>query len=410
MKKTDSVKIKNNGVYGTVDSAVTEAAYGNAFVRIKEKRTVKSKKRSNNGDILLLIAVVFLTVVGTVFIYSASNYSAKATYGDAFYFVKKQITGITLGLACMIGASFFDYKKLKKLTVFIAIIAPCLLAAIFIKGVGVENYGARRWIGIGSVTFQPSEIAKFALILFSAKYVSDKPERTRTLKSSLPILAYGALLCGLIIIEPNMSITVCVALLMVSTLFAGGMKLSRFAVILIPAVACAAVLVIIEPYRLNRLSAFLNPWASPKGEGYQLLQSLYALGSGGWFGTGLFKSRQKYAFLPFSESDFILSIIGEETGFIGLIAFFVLTGLIIFRGLKIASKSQDVFGYMLATGITLIFGIQVIINALVVTGSVPPTGLPLPLVSSGNTSIIIFMTEFGILYNISKQNATQNAF
>lgn len=304
----------------------------------------------------------------------------------------------------MIAAGVFDYKKIKKAAIFIEITAPLLLAAIFIPGVGVENYGAKRWIGLGPITFQPSETAKFALIVFAAKYVSDNPEKARTLKGSLPVLIYGGLLCGLIIIEPNMSITVCVALLMLAMLLASGMKLKYFLFILIPAIIGAIGLILIEPYRLNRLSAFLNPWASPKGEGYQLLQSLYALGSGGWFGTGIFGSRQKYAFLPFSESDFILSIIGEETGFIGLIAFFTLIGFIVFRGLKIAAGAKDLFGYLLATGITLIFGIQVVINALVVSGSIPPTGLPLPLVSSGNTSIIIFMTEFGILYNISKKN------
>ena len=149
--------------------------------------------------------------------------------------------------------------------------------------------------------------------------------------------------------------------------------------------------------------AFIDPWANPKGEGYQLLQSLYALGSGGWFGVGLFNSRQKYAFLPFAESDFILSVIGEEIGFIGVFFFFALLIFIIVKGIMIASKAENVFGFMLATGVTLIFGIQVIINALVVTGSIPPTGLPLPLVSSGNTSIIIFMAEMGVLFNISKK-------
>ena len=213
----------------------------------------------------------------------------------------------------------------------------------------------------------------------------------------------GAFLCLFIIIEPNMSITVCVAMLMVAMLFSSGMKIKHFAIILLPAIVLGVGLIFAEPYRLNRLSAFLNPWASPKGEGYQLIQSLYALGSGGWFGVGLFNSRQKYAFLPFSESDFILSVIGEETGFIGLIFFFSLLFFIIYRGIKIASKTKDVFGYLLAVGITFIFGIQVVINALVVTGSIPPTGLPLPLVSSGNTSIIIFMAEFGVLYNISKK-------
>ena len=151
--------------------------------------------------------------------------------------------------------------------------------------------------------------------------------------------------------------------------------------------------------------AFINPWSNPKGEGYQLLQSLYALGSGGWFGVGLFSSRQKYAFLPFAESDFILSVVGEEIGFVGLILFFLLLFFIVYRGIKIASRSKNLFGFILAVGITMIFGIQTVINALVVTGSIPPTGLPLPLVSSGNTSIIIFMAEMGILFNISKQGS-----
>ncbi len=373
-------------------------------LRVKKPQIGVEKTKFFGGDVFLVCAVVLLTVIGTVFIYSASSYSAKATYKDSFYFVKKQVIGIALGLAGMIAAGVFDYKKIKKAAIFIEIAAPLLLAAIFIPGVGVENYGAKRWIGLGPITFQPSETAKFALIVFAAKYVSDNPEKARTLKGSLPVLLYGGLLCGLIIIEPNMSITVCVALLMLAILLASGMKLKYFLFILIPAIIGAIGLILIEPYRLNRLSAFLNPWASPKGEGYQLLQSLYALGSGGWFGTGIFGSRQKYAFLPFSESDFILSIIGEETGFIGLIAFFTLIGFIVFRGLKIAAGAKDLFGYLLATGITLIFGIQVVINALVVSGSIPPTGLPLPLVSSGNTSIIIFMTEFGILYNISRQN------
>ena len=162
-------------------------------------------------------------------------------------------------------------------------------------------------------------------------------------------------------------------------------------------------MIIAEPYRLNRLSAFLNPWASPKGEGYQLLQSLYALGSGGWFGVGLFGSRQKFRFLPFSESDFILAVIGEEVGFIGLAALFMLILFIVVRGIKIAVNCNDFFGFILAMGITGIFGIQSLVNALVVTGSIPPTGLPLPLVSAGNTSLIVFLFSFGILFNISRK-------
>lgn len=363
------------------------------------------KQHSRKGDFFILIAVVVLAIVGTVFIYSASNYSAQATYDDSYYFVKKQIIGIALGTVAMFITGFYDYRKLKKFTIPVMIISVVLLILVFIPGIGVENYGARRWIGLGGVTLQPSEIAKFSLILFSATYVNAHADKMNKFVGILPVLCFGLLICCLIILEPNMSITVCVALLMMTMLFAAGMKIKHFAIIIVPAILLGVILIISEPYRLDRLAAFLNPWSSPKGEGYQLLQSLYALGSGGFFGVGLFNSRQKYAFLPFAESDFILSVIGEEIGYVGLILFFALLGFIIWRGIKTASKAKDVFGYMLAVGITMIFGIQTVINALVVTGSIPPTGLPLPLVSSGNTSIIIFMAEMGILYNISKQGS-----
>lgn len=355
------------------------------------------------GDFSLLFSVILLSVIGTVFIYSASRYSALSTYNDSLYFVKKQIIGILLGIAAMVFTSFYNYNRLKKFTIPVSIIAVVLLCLVFVPGIGVENYGAKRWIGFGGFTLQPSEVAKFALILFTASYVSSNPDKIKTFVGILPVLVFGGIICLLIILEPNMSITICTVLLMFGLLFAAGMKIKHFAFLIIPAFLGGVALIFLEPYRINRLLAFIDPWSNPKGEGYQLLQSLYALGSGGWFGVGLFNSRQKYAFLPFAESDFILSVIGEEIGFVGIIFFFALLIFIIVKGIMIASKAENVFGFMLATGITLIFGIQVIINALVVTGSIPPTGLPLPLVSSGNTSIIIFMAEMGVLFNISKK-------
>lgn len=369
------------------------------------KKTLIKPNKNQRGDYLLLVAVVVLAIVGTVFIYSASNYSALKTYGDAFYFVKKQAVGIALGVVAMVVTANFEYQKLKKFTLVVGIISFVTLLLVFVPGIGVENYGAKRWIGIGGVTLQPSEIAKFSLILFCATYVSNNPDKIKTFKGILPVLLFGGLTCLLIIIEPNMSITVCVAMLMITMLLVGGMKIKHFIFLILPAFACGVILIVAEPYRLSRLTAFINPWSNPKGEGYQLLQSLYALGSGGWFGVGLFNSRQKFAFLPFAESDFILSVIGEEIGFVGLFFFFGLLFFIVYRGLKTAKKSKDIFGFMLSVGITMIFGIQTVVNALVVTGSIPPTGLPLPLVSSGNTSIIIFMAEMGVLFNISKQGS-----
>ncbi len=344
-----------------------------------------------------------LAAFGVVAVYSASGYVAKTQYGDEWYFVKKQLIGFVGGLAAMFLCGRLDYRKLKgKRVRYVALVLPMLLLAlVFVPGVGRSNYGATRWIGIGSFTLQPSELAKYGFVIFASAYMSENMGKMRTLKGVLPVLLAGGGICLLIIIEPNMSVTMCVGLLMLTMLFLGGMKIKHFLVIFIPALLVVPVLILIEPYRLSRLSAFLNPWEEPRGEGYQLIQSLYALGNGGWFGTGLFNSRQKYRFLPFAESDFILSIIGEELGFVGTLALFAVSGLLIYRGIKTAVGADDFFSFFMAAGITLVYGIQTVINALVVSGSIPPTGLPLPLISSGNTSLIITMASMGVLYSIS---------
>lgn len=356
------------------------------------------------GDVPLLICVFLMAVFGCLMIYSASSYTAGVQYGDKLYFVKKQLIGVLLGTATMVGTCFIPYKKLIKFRYPAIIIAAILLALVFVPVIGITNYGATRWIGFGGVTIQPSEIAKYAYALFVAAYFAKNPEKVKTIKGVLPVLGVGIAFCVLIIIEPNMSITMCVGMLMLCLVFLSGTNLKTFAFILIPFAVAVPVLIILEPYRLQRLSAFLDPWASPKDEGYQLIQSLYALGNGGLFGTGLFNSTQKYRFLPFAESDFILSIMGEELGFFGLIIFFACCGFIVYRGFKIARNCKDRFGYLLASGFTLVYGIQVVVNALVVSGTIPPTGLPLPLISSGNTSLIITMASMGVLHNISRSD------
>lgn len=361
-------------------------------------------RKKKAGDVPLLICVFLMACFGCLMIYSASSYAAEVQYGDELYFVKKQLFGVAFGTAAMIGAAFIPYKKLAKLKYPAVIVAAILLALVFVPGLGVTNYGATRWIGLGPVTVQPSEIAKYAYALFVAAYFAKNADKVKTIKGVLPILAVGVLFCLLIIAEPNMSITMCVGALMLALVFLSGASLRTFAVILIPCIITVPVLIALEPYRLQRLSAFLDPWASPKDEGYQLIQSLYALGNGGLFGTGLFNSTQKYRFLPFAESDFILSIMGEELGFVGLALFFAACAFIIWRGFRIAKRCRDRFGYLLACGFTLVYGIQVAINALVVSGAIPPTGLPLPLISSGNTSLIITMAAMGVLYGISREN------
>ena len=373
-----------------------------------EGKIKSALKRLNNikGNPLILLLPIIIAGFGVIMVYSASCYSAAVEYNDAYYFAKKQLIGFILGIVGMVIAGRCNIEKLKgkKVRYFVLCVAVVLLALVFVPGLGKTNYGATRWIGIGGITIQPSELAKYALVLFSASYMSENMGKMRTFQGMLPVLCAGGIICVLIILEPNMSVTMCVGVVMLAMLFLGGTKIKHFLCILAPALLVIPVLIISEPYRLLRMSAFLDPWASPKEEGYQLIQSLYALGNGGWFGTGLFNSRQKYRFLPFAESDFILAIIGEEIGFIGLIILFLASFLLICQGVKIASEATDFFSYLLSSGITIVYAVQTTINALVVSGAIPPTGIPLPLISSGNTALIITMTSFGFLYSISRRN------
>ena len=333
--------------------------------------------------------------------YSASCYSADITYGNKYFFVTKQAIGALVGMVAMLVASRVKLEFIRKLWIVGVVVSVVLLALVFVPGISIENYGARRWIGIGSFSMQPSEIAKFAYILFCAAIMS-KLDMSK-FRSFLPQIAVGVVFCGLIIAEPNMSITMCVALLMIIMLYLGGMKWKYFLLMIIPVVLAVPVLIFMEPYRLQRLLAFIDPWASPKDEGYQLIQSLYALGSGGWFGVGLFNSRQKYRFLPFAESDFIFSVIGEETGLFGCLIVFALYFVVILRGVRIAVNSKDKFSCYLAGGISAVVAVQSLLNFAVVTGSIPPTGLPLPFISYGGTSLVVFMTAMGVLLNLSSK-------
>ena len=352
-------------------------------------------------DYILLGAVISLVITGLLFVYSASYYSAQITYGNKYFFVTKQAIGALIGLVAMLIASRVKLEFIRKLWIVGVVLSVVLLALVFVPGISIENYGARRWIGVGSFSMQPSEIAKFAYILFCAVIMS-KLDMSK-FRNFLPQIAVGIVFCALIIAEPNMSITMCVALLMIIMLYLGGMKWKYFLLMLIPVVLAVPLLIVMEPYRLQRLLAFVDPWASPKDEGYQLIQSLYALGSGGWFGVGLFNSRQKYRFLPFAESDFIFSVIGEEMGLFGCLIVFALYLVVILRGVRIAVNSRDKFSCYLAGGISAVVAVQSLLNFAVVTGSIPPTGLPFPFISYGGTSLVVFMTAMGLLLNLSSR-------
>ena len=284
------------------------------------KKLKCSKPNSCNRQILKIVLLILaLTSFGCLMVYSASFYSANYHYGNSYFFLFKQILGVVLGIFAMIFFSFVDYHLLKKYKTWIIVISIILLVLVFVPGLGMESYGAKRWISILGFSIQPSEIAKFALVIFIAGYMSDNHDKVKTFKGLLPVLCVAGVICVLTMLEPSMSVTMCIGFVTLFMLIIGGMSKKHTLMFSIPAAAVVPLLVVLEPYRLRRLMAFIDPWASPQGEGFQLIQSLYSLGSGGLFGVGLFNSRQKYLFLPFAESDFILSIIGEEIGFVGLI-------------------------------------------------------------------------------------------
>ncbi len=382
--------------------------------RVKVKKINFNKNFSNlftrEGKIFdaktlsIFLLVCGLAIFGCIMVYSASSYIANYRYSNPYFYLTKQIVGAVLGIAAMFVCTFVNYQKLKKLKWWVVIISAILLALVFIPGIGVENYGAKRWLNLGFFTIQPSEFAKFALVLFSAAYLSDNYEKIGKFKTLLPVLGVGLGFCLLVILEPNMSITMCIGFIMLFMLFVGGTKMKHFVWLGIPAACAVPALIIVEPYRVQRFMAFLNPWASPQAEGFQLIQSLYSLGSGGLFGVGLGNSRQKYMFLPFSESDFIFSIIGEELGLFGAILTLIVFAVLIYLLISVARNAKDRFGALLVLGVASVIAIQVILNVCVVSGLIPPTGLPLPFISAGSTSLIVFMAAVGLCLNVARQS------
>lgn len=366
------------------------------------------KKSKCLKDTIWIYALVLVLVgFGALMVYSASFYSAEYHYGNRYFFLYKQIMGIVLGIFAMVFFTFFDYHLFKKYKWWIVIGTLILLVLVFVPGLGLESYGAKRWVSILGISLQPSEIAKFALVIFTACYMSANHDKVKTFKGLLPVLCVGGVMCVLIMLEPSMSVTMCIAFVTLFMLIIGGMSKKHTLMFCIPASCAVPLLIVLEPYRLKRLLAFIDPWASPQGEGFQLIQSLYSLGDGGLFGVGLFNSRQKYLFLPFAESDFILSIIGEEIGFVGVTILILIFFMLVYRLIKIALGAKDRLGALLASGVAFIIGVQTMLNIAVVTGSIPPTGLPLPFISSGGTSVAVFMAGIGICLNIAKQSKKQ---
>ena len=353
-------------------------------------------------DISIGVAGVILSALGLLFIYDASSYSAGIQLGDPFHYVKTQAIALILGLFLMFAITFVDVKKIEKSAVYVYIVSLIVLGLVFVPVLGVESDGAKRWLNLGFFTIQPSEYAKFGMVIFLAKLLADKG--VNTFFKLLSMFAVGGVVAILLILEPNMSITICVLLVTLIMIFVGGAKIKHLLTLGIPLFGAGVALILAEPYRVRRLFAFVDPWASPLDEGYQLIQSYYALGSGGLFGVGIGNSRQKYLFLPFAESDFILSVIGEEVGLIGVLLLVGIFLFIVVKGFMIARNAKDRFSCYVATGISAVVAVQTALNIAVVCGAIPPTGLPLPFMSAGGSSLVAYLMALGILMNISRQS------
>jgi len=352
---------------------------------------------------LLFFIIVVLLSIGIVMIYSTSAIYAQEKYGDSYYYLKRQALWIVLGLAAFAIAVNTDYHSIRRYSHAFLFMSIALLGLVFTPGIGRTAGGATRWLWLGGVSIQPSEIAKFALILYLADVLARKQRQIDHLWRGIALpLLLSCILLGLVILQPDLGTTVLLALITVIMLFVAGVRLRFLLPLALAALPALYVLVLGSDYRRKRILAFLNPWADPEGIGFQIIQSFIALGSGGIAGLGLAQSRQKFYYLPAAHTDFIFSIIGEEMGLIGACGIVTLFVVLLILGMRICWKAPDFYGHLLALGIISLISLQVIINIAVVTGTLPTKGLPLPFISFGGSSMVVNLFAVGVLMNIGK--------
>lgn len=392
--------IRNNNRRTTAKSAsVNKRKNGSRFdTFIKYLRSVKG-----TPDYFFLAIVIILLAYGIIMLFSAGSAKAYSDYGNVLYFVKNQLMGIALGAVGMYLASKVDYHIYGGKIAGVLYGVCAVLLVLVVAGLGTTVNGATRWL----FGFQPSEIAKIAIIILFS-YNLSRSSGQKDLKSFkngfLPYLLLLSLYVFLLALEPHFSCIILIGLTAMLLLFVAGTPIKHFIEIAVPAVLGIVVLIMIEPYRLERVTTFFDPFADMQGSGWQIAQSLYAIGSGGIFGVGLGQSRQKFLSLPEPHNDFIFSVLCEELGLIGAALLIILFILLLVRGIKIAAKAPDLFGMFLVVGIVGIVTLQALINIAVVTASIPVTGMPLPFFSYGGTALSITMTEMGIVLNVSRQS------
>ncbi|MDD5952525.1 MAG: putative lipid II flippase FtsW [Oscillospiraceae bacterium] len=374
-------------------------------------RLVKKKERlfgvRAGLDLPFLLLTITLVIIGLIMMFSASYYYAYHNEGSSFYYIIRQGIFAILGLALMFGISFVDYHILHRLTIPILVLSWLLLIIVRILP---ATEGVHRWISLGLFGFQPSEIAKFAIVLWFAHYISKHFTQMKTFKYGvLPNIFVLGLTAFLIVIEPHFSATIIVLLLAGIMLFVGGVQKRWFAIALIfLALAATCLLLFTDSYAGGRVQGWLNPFNTELWQDtWQTRNSLYAIGSGGFFGLGLGQSRQKYLWLPEPQNDFIFAIVCEELGFVGAMVVILLFVLLVWRGVRIALKAKDKFGMLLGVGLSLQVGIQVALNIAVVTNTIPNTGISLPFFSYGGTSLIILLAQMGVILSISRTSSIE---
>lgn len=354
-------------------------------------------------DFWILITTFILLALGTIMVFSASAAYAYNYYHDTYYFLKKQLTMLPIAFAAMLFTMNFDYRKLGKWSPIFVVVSIFLLILVFVPGIGTATKGARRWLDLKVTSFQPSEFSKMAVILFFSYSLSKRKNQLHSFfKGLLPYLVLIGIYAALLLLEPHLSGTMIIAMVACIILFCAGARIKHFVILALPAVAGLAAAIAFSDYRRERFLSFLNPLEDAQGSGWQIINSLYAIGSGGLFGRGLGKSLQKFLYIPEPHNDFILAVLAEELGFVGVLLVMILFSIFIWRGIKISMNAPDTFGSLTAVGITSLIAVQVIINVAVVTASMPVTGMPLPFFSYGGTSLVFLMSEVGILLNISR--------
>lgn len=355
-------------------------------------------------DFKLFISIILISLFGILMIYSASSIWSEYKFNDEFRFLKMQTLFFIIGLILMIFISKINYNKYKKNANKILFICFIFLILVLIPGIGTIRNGSRSWFGIGGLGVQPSEFMKLGIIIFTSKYLSNNPKEVRNIvKGVFPILLITLFAFGLIMLQPDLGTGAIILVSVVGLLFISGVDMSFFIKIGVLGLMGLAGLIIAAPYRIKRIVSFINPWSDPLGAGFQSIQSLYAIGPGGLLGMGLFNSIQKHFYLPEPQTDFIFSIISEELGILGILIVSILFITIFYRCIKAAISCNNLFGKYLAFGITFQLAFQTILNLSVVVGLVPITGVTLPFLSYGGSSLLITMISMGIVLNISKE-------